>query len=155
MRPADRDIEQRFVRELSVQSRYYRFHSVLKELSPYMLERFTHINYPDEMALIATVPESDDNEMEIGVARYVRIPGSDTAEVAIVVADEWQGNGIGSRLLIDLRQLAIAAGIKHLEVSILPENRRMLHLARELGFSHKPLESMDYSTIELGKDLDK
>ena len=153
MEPADREIEQRFVRDLSQQSRYYRFHSALKELTPYMLERFTHVNYPDEMALIATVEEAD-GEMQIGVARYIRTPGSDTAEIAVVVADAWQGRGIGSRLLVDLRQLAIRAGIKRIEMSVLPENRRMLYLARELGFSLKEMKPMGYSTIELGKDFE-
>ena len=153
MQSADRDIEQRFVRGLSTQSRYYRFHSVLKELTPYMLERFTHVNYPDEMALIATVPEGV-GEIQIGVARYVRIPKSDTAEIAVVVADAWQGKGIGSRLLVDLRHLAMNAGIKHIEASVLSENRRMLDLARELGFSLKAMKPMDYLTLELGKDLE-
>ena len=153
MQPEDRDIEHRFVRELSEQSRYYRFHSALKELSPYMLERFTHVDYPEEMAIIATVPEGG-GEMQIGVARYARRPGSQTAEIAIVVADAWQGRGVGTRLLIDLRRLATAAGIRHVEASVLPDNRRMLGLARELGFSLKALKPADYSTIELGKELD-
>ena len=73
MQPSDRDIEQQFIRELSPLSRYYRFHTALRELSPYMLDRFTHVNYPDEMALIATVLDGDD-EREIGVARYARSP---------------------------------------------------------------------------------
>ncbi len=154
MQPEDREIEQRFIRELSEQSRYYRFHSALKELSPYMLERFTHVNYPDEMAIIATVPEGG-GEMQIGVARYARKPGSHTAEIAIVVADAWQERGVGTRLLVDLRRLAIDAGIRQVEASVLPDNRRMLGLARELGFSLKPLKPVDTSTIELGKELDE
>ena len=153
MQPADRDIEHRFVRELSEQSRYYRFHSALKELSPHMLERFTHVNYPDEMAIIATVPEGE-GEMQIGVARYARKPGSQSAEIAVVVADAWQGKGVGTRLLVDLRQLAANAGITHVEASVLPQNRRMLGLARELGFALKALKPADHSTIELGKELD-
>lgn len=152
MRSADREIEQRFVRRLSSQSRYYRFHSTLKELTPYMLERFTQVNYPDEMALIATVPEGE-GEMQIGVARYARKPGSDTAEIAIVVADAWQGKGIGTRLLVDLRQLAIEAGIRHVEASVLPDNKRMLYLANELGFALRALKPADSSTVELGKEL--
>lgn len=153
MQPSDRNIEQQFIRELSPLSRYYRFHSALRELTPYMLERFTHVNYPDEMALIATIPDGND-EREIGVARYARIPGADYAEIAVVVADAWQGKGIGSRLLIDLRGLARDAGIRHLEASILPENRRMQDLARKLGFSLSPVKPDDGLTVELGKDID-
>ena len=153
MQPTDRDIEHRFVRELSPQSRYYRFHSTLRELTPTMLERFTHVNYPDDMALIATVPEGE-GEREIGVARYARYPGTERAEIAVVVADDWQGKGIGTRLLLDLRGLARAAGIRHLEANVLSGNKRMLQLARTLGFSIKPAVSGDCQEVDLGKDID-
>jgi len=153
MQPADRDIEQQFIRELSPLSRYYRFHTALRELSPYMLDRFTHVNYPDEMALIATVFDGDD-EREIGVARYARSPGADCAEIAVVVADAWQGKGLGTRLLTDLRDIARGVGIKHLEASILWDNRRMLGLARTLGFATRPVKPEDDHLLELGKDLD-
>lgn len=153
MLPSDRDIEQQFIRELSPLSRYYRFHSALRELTPYMLDRFTHVNYPDEMAIIATVPEAN-GEREIGVARYARAPGADHAEIAVVVADAWQGRGIGSRLLVVLRSLARDAGIRHLEASILSGNKRMLTLAKTLGFSIRQVKPGDAHTLELGKDVD-
>jgi acetyltransferase len=154
MQPSDRDIEQRFVRELSPRSRYYRFHAGLKELTPPMLERFTHVRYPDEMALIATVRESE-GERQVGVARYARYPGTDRAEVAVVVADDWQGKGIGSRLLLDLRRIAHDAGIRYLEASVLLENKRMLAMAQRLGFSIKPIRPGNGANLELGKDLDE
>lgn len=153
MQPSDRDIEQQFIRGLSPLSRYYRFHSSLRELTPYMLERFTHVNYPDEMAIIATVPEGN-GECEIGVARYARNPAADCAEIAVVVADAWQGKGVGSHLLVVLGKLARGAGIKHLEASILCGNRRMLRLAESLGFSIRPVTPGDAHTLELGKDVD-
>jgi acetyltransferase len=153
MQPADHDIERRFVTELSPASRYYRFHSALKELTPAMLERFTHVNYPDDMALIATLPEGG-GEREIGVARYARFPGTDRAEIAVVVADAWQGKGIGARLLLDLRALAMEAGIRHFEASVLPGNKRMLELARSVGFTIREAHSRDSQTLELGKEID-
>jgi acetyltransferase len=152
MRPIDRDIEARFVAELSPASRYNRFHAPLKVLGPGMLERFTSLHYPDEMALIATVQEAA-GERQVGVARYARFANTDRAEVAVVVADAWQGKGIGTRLLLDLRALAIEAGIRHLEVSVLPGNTRMLRLARLLGFTLKPARAGDVQSLELGKDL--
>lgn len=152
MHPADRDIEQRFVDGLSPQSRYYRFHSALKNLTPEMLERFTHVNYPDDMALIATVPDGP-GAREIGVARYVRYPDTDRAEIAVVVADAWQGRGIGARLLLALRTLAVTAGIRHFEASVLPGNSRMLELARSLGFTVRVADMEDSQTLELGKEI--
>jgi acetyltransferase len=152
MRPTDREIEDQFVRGLTPTSKYYRFHSALRELTEPMLEHFTQVNYPDEMALIATVREAG-AEREIGVARYVRSHGADTAEIAVVVADEWQGKGIGCQLLKDLRDLAHGVGIRHLEARVLPENQRMLRLAQGLGFRIKP-RGDDLSALELGKDVD-
>jgi acetyltransferase len=154
MQPGDRDIEHRFVRELSPMSRYYRFHSTLRELTPSMLERFTHVNYPDDMALIATVPEGN-GEREIGVARYARYPDTERAEIAVVVADDWQGKGIATRLLLDLRGLAHAAGIRHLEANVMSGNKRMLTLARTLGFSIRPTAAGAGQEVELGKDIDE
>jgi acetyltransferase len=152
MRPDDREIEDHFVRRLTPTSKYYRFHAALRELTASMLDHFTNVNYPDEMALIATVFEAD-AEREIGVARYVRAQGSDTAEIAVVVSDEWQGKGIGGKLLKDLRDIAHQAGIRHLEARVLPDNQRMLQLAKNLGFRIKP-GGDDPSAIELGKEVD-
>ncbi|MBD3648822.1 MAG: GNAT family N-acetyltransferase [Pseudomonadales bacterium] len=151
--PSDREIEQEFVRGLSAQTRYYRFHSGVRELSPAMLERFINVNYPDEMALAATI-EVDDREVLIGVARYMREPGKETAEMAIVVADAWQAKGIGTRLLLDLRSCAIAAGVKRMNATVLSENRRMYELAKRLGYEVEPRHG-DYRTVELGKEFDR
>ncbi len=152
MHPEDRGIEEQFVRRLTPASKYYRFHAALRELTANMLDHFTNVNYPDEMALIATIREGD-AEQEIGVARYVRTQAPDTAEIAVVVSDEWQGKGIGGKLLKDLRNFAHQAGIRHLEASVLPDNRRMLQLAKDLGFRIKP-GGDDFSAVELGKDVD-
>ena len=152
MRPTDREIEDQFVRRLTPVSKYYRFHTALRALTTSMLDHFTNVNYPDEMALIATIREAD-VEREIGVARYVRPPDSDTAEIAVVISDEWQGKGIGCRMLKDLRGIAHQAGIRHLEARVLPDNRRMLQLAQQLGFRIKP-GGDDPSAIELGKDVE-
>lgn len=148
--PDDRGRELAFVKGLSDQSRYFRFHSMLRELTPQMLERFTHVNYPHDMALVAIIERAAGVE-QIGVARYVRSPGTDTAEIAIVVADAWQGKGIATRLLEDLRDIARAAGINHLVASVLRENGRMLKLVRRLGYRVEPGDG--YRATMLGKEL--
>jgi acetyltransferase len=150
--PADRDMEAEFVRSLSAQSRYYRFHSALRELTPEMLDRFVTVSYPDNMALIATV-SGESGETQIGVARYaVNTPGARQAEVAVVVADEWQGYGIGTALLLELRDLAISGGIDRLTMTVLSQNRRMMGLARQLGFAIDEA-SDDFVSRSLGKSV--
>lgn len=151
IRPGDRDREAAFVRDLSAASRYFRFHSTLRELTPAMLERFTQVNYPDDMALVAVVDEPE-GERQVGVARYVRESDTDTAEIAIVVADAWQGRGIATRLLTGLREVARGAGITHLVASVLRENGRMLELVRRLGF-HLEGPSDGARAARLGKQV--
>lgn len=134
IRPTDRDLEQAFVRELSAASRYQRFLAAIKELSSGLLTRFTVVQFPDSMALIATIP-ADGGERQIGVARYAMDAGTGHAEFAVVVADDWQGEGIGCELLRRIIGIAEAAGIQNFDGLVLRDNARMLRLARRLGFA--------------------
>ena len=84
------------------------------------------------MALAATAML--DGETLIGVARYVRDKKQDSAEFAIVVADAWQGRGIGKRLLAKLIEVARRRGLRRLYGDILGTNRPMLAFVRKLGF---------------------
>lgn len=130
----DREREQAFVRALSSRSRYLRFLSGVSELSERWLDRFTQLDFTKELALIATIV-SGACETQIGVARYIQLTGDDTAEFAVVVADEWQGQGLGRELLQQLFVAAEAIGIRRMSGIVLKENRNMLKLAGELGFT--------------------
>jgi len=134
IRPEDAEIEQRFVRELSPQAKYFRFMQSLRELTPEMLIRFTQIDYDREMALVAVLPRNGGEE-EVGVTRYTMNPDGRSCEFAIVVADAWQQKGIGSRLLRSLMEAARARGFESMEGEILADNRPMLNLVTSLGFS--------------------
>lgn len=148
---ADAAIEVAFVRGLSDQSRYYRFHGNLKELPPEMLAKFLNPNYPDNMALIATL-KSNGGEQQIAVARYSKTEKENAAELAVVVADAWQGRGLGRRIMLELVKLAIQAGFKTLYMSILSENIHMIKLATQIGFTTE-LPSDDYVTRLLCKSV--
>ena len=89
------------------------------------------------MALAATTMLGG-GETLIGVARYVRENGD--AEFAIVVADAWQGRGIGRRLLAKLIAVARRRGLQRLYGDILRINQPMLQLVQKLGFKLGPHE---------------
>lgn len=133
IRPEDATIEQEFVRRLSPQAKYFRFMSALSELTEDMLVRFTQLDYHRELALIA-VSSSAGAETELAVARYVTNPDGQSCEFAIVVADEWQRRGIGSRLLNALMNAARQRGFREMTGEILASNRHMLDLVANLGF---------------------
>ncbi len=132
--PADAERESAFVRNLSDYSRYYRFMEPIRELTPAMLQRFTHPDYDNEMALIALTPASGE-QTQIGVARYAKYPGTAAAEFAIVVADAYQGKGLGRVLMQQLIVAAKQAGLQRLEGFVIASNERMLRLMNRLGFS--------------------
>jgi acetyltransferase len=134
IRPEDRQIESDFVRNLSDESRYFRFFNAVRELSETALTRFTQVDYNREMALIALICENG-RETEIGVARYVVNPDGRSCEFAIVIADAWQRRGIGSKLMHSLMEAARRRGLETMEGWVLSGNTKMLALADGLGFT--------------------
>jgi len=147
IRPEDAEMEASFVRNLSENARHFRFMIGLKELTREMLIRFTQIDYDRELALVGLV-ERGGQWTQIAVARYVKAdPGS--AHVAIVVADAWQGRGIGVRLFELLIEAARARGIVRLEGEVLAENTPARSLMARLGFSQRrDPDSPDLCLIE-------
>jgi acetyltransferase len=133
IRPEDAGIEQEFVRNLSSESRYFRFMDSVRELSPRMLSHFTRVDYDCHMALIA-VSVQDGNEIQVGVARYVAAEDRRACEFAIVIADDWQHKGLGARLMQSLISSARVAGIRVMYGEVLAGNQRMLQFTAKLGF---------------------
>jgi acetyltransferase len=86
------------------------------------------------MALIAVVKRHE-RELQIGVARYVMQADNESCEFAIVVAADWQGLGLGRHFMLLLIDLARERGLRIMTGQILAANKRMLALARVLGFS--------------------
>lgn len=134
IRPEDASIEQSFVRDLSDESKHFRFMHGLNELTEQMLVRFTQLDYNRELALIA-VFETADSEKELGVARYSTNADGKSCEFALVVADEWQNRGLGTRLMTALIDAARQQGFNTMTGEILADNRNMRALVKKLGFS--------------------
>jgi acetyltransferase len=136
IRPEDAAMERAFVSGLSEESRFFRFFYRLHELTPAMLARFTQIDYDREVALVA-VDEADAAPVIVGVARYVMSLDQESAEFAVVVADGWQGQGVGRNLMARLVAYAKARGLRRLEGRVLRSNRNMLAFSAALGFKSR------------------
>jgi acetyltransferase len=134
IRPEDAVLTQKFVHDLSEESRYARFMNSVQELSESMLIRFTQIDYSREMALLA-VTEEQDKEIELGVARFAINPDGESCEFALVVADSMRGKGLGNKLMVALMDAARSNGLKSMEGEVLKGNTSMLKLMKRLGFS--------------------
>ncbi len=131
--PQDEDLTIAFFRNLSGAARYDRFMSPMRELSPELLQRFTHVDYADHVALVAEV-FVDGRETVIAEARYMRRPDPSAAEFAVSVAEPWQGKGLARLMLGKLACRAAGAGVRRIVGETLASNARMLSLARKAGF---------------------
>jgi RimJ/RimL family protein N-acetyltransferase len=128
----DRDALRRAFETLSEQSRYRRFLSPKTTLTERELDYLLDADGRDHFAVLVELPGSRE---PIAVARFVRAgPDADHAELAVTVADQWQGRGIGGRLVELLIGRARFVGIKRLVALTLASNARMIATLLRHGF---------------------
>jgi acetyltransferase len=130
--PPDLPALQAFVRNLSVKTRAARFFAPVAEL-PSMLVQAIQSADPAHHLLIAGHRETGHI---ISLAQFALLPQAPgTCDIAVVVADAWQGRGLGRWLLPRLLADARSAGLREATGEVLRYNRAMLALARATGFS--------------------
>ncbi len=133
--PEDKPLLVDGLRRLSPETAFRRFLSPKVSFSAAELRYLTEVDGHDHIALVA-VDAADPNVL-IAVARSVRTD-ADTAEMAIVVGDPWQGLGLGRRLARLLADAAAAEGVKRISGTMLADNRPALRLMKGFGsgFDH-------------------
>ena len=118
----------------SEQTKYLRYHGTLKSLPHNRLQVFCNVDYDAEMALVVTHGEGGHTEI-IGVGRYLTTPDTRTAEMAFVIRDDWQRQGLGTHLFQRLAEIAIRSGIRQFHADVLPENSGMLKIFHRSGLN--------------------
>ena len=146
IRPEDEAIESEFINGLSEETSRYRFFNIVRNLPHSDLVRFCNIDYDREMAIVAEVTEGG-RRREIGVGRIIAEPDSKRGEFAVVIADSYQGKGLGRKLVDMVIDIASEKHLESIYGVVLRENQPMLSLCREMGFSLHPEE--DYVRVEL------
>ena len=106
---------------------------------------FMDIDFVDHVALVAVIDEGGRPAI-VGGSRYV-VTSAGVAEVAFVVIDSCQGQGIGALLTRHLTGLARAAGLKELVADVLPGNVAMRKVLGKFGF--RAARSMDPQVVHL------
>jgi acyl-CoA hydrolase/GNAT superfamily N-acetyltransferase len=134
VRISDEHLLKDFFYSLSDTSLYRRFISMRKEMPHERLQEFVVIDYTREMVILATLQKAEGVEEVVGIGQYSIDERTNTAEVAFVVRDDYQGKGIGTELLAYLTYLAKRQGLHGFTAEVLEENRPMLHLFEKMGF---------------------
>ena len=132
--PSDIGPLQQLYASLSTQTRAQRFFSPLREL-PRALLNALECGDPAHRFLVIEGPEAKGDRALLGLGQYAVELAQSRCELALLIADDWQGCGLGGRLLDQLLQDAGASGLRQARLETLHGNLAMLALARRAGFS--------------------
>ncbi len=147
IRPADEPLWHDLLSRCSEQTLYNRFRYLFQEATHEMASRFCFIDYDREIALVSEAQRDGRHEL-LGVGRLVADPDHVTAEYAVLVADAWQGRGLGKLLTETCLTIAAGWGLKSVYGETATDNARMIHLFRWAGFD---LDQVRYPGVILAQ----
>jgi acyl-CoA hydrolase/RimJ/RimL family protein N-acetyltransferase len=125
---------------------YTRFFRRVKALTNKDIQRLCNYSYENEVGFVA-VTGSREEEVIVGQCCYFVNPSTNLAETAFLVDPAWQGTGLGSAMQKRMAEHAKASGLRGFEAEILPENAKMLALAR--GFSSNVVVAKDEDCVHV------
>jgi acetyltransferase len=153
IRPEDEPLLAKFHETLSdrtVYLRYFHMQNLSSRVAHERLMQKCFIDYDREMALVADYrdPRSGEHSL-LAVGRLTKNPGEKEGEVAVLVGDPWQKQGLGTELVRRLIDVARDERLSRVLAIIMPENRGMQSLADQFGFSVEPSEDPSLLTAVL------
>ena len=149
IRPEDEPQHHDFIGALDPEDIRFRFFGQVGQLPHSQLARFTQIDYDREMAFIVSGRDDHGGPQTLGVVRTVTDPDNQAAEFAIVIASKLKGKGMGRFLLEKMIRYCRARGTREIVGQVLPDNERMLGLAKRLGFRAHRLAGEDAVEVRL------
>jgi acetyltransferase len=149
---SDSDALAMFLGKLSPETIYRRYFMALPSFSPEAARREiarllrvqSHYH-----TLVAVLDDTSPEPIVVGVAELARTSPHTTGEVAVVVADAYQAEGIGSALCTELGDLAASHGIATIEAAVLTENPLVQRLVRHLGLEYTTTILDGVTTIQI------
>ena len=149
IKPEDEPMWLEMFRGFSEESIRYRFFQVIKDTSHEMRVRYCNIDYDREIAIVPELTQ-DGRRRLLGVGRLSIEPDGKSGEFAVIVTDEFQNAGLGTKLADHVLEVAEDMGIERVYSVMLAENYRALSLMKRMGFS---LRYSDDGTVEATLDL--
>jgi GNAT superfamily N-acetyltransferase len=134
IRPEDESMIKEMFYSFSEKTVYLRYHATLRSMPHNRLQVFCNVDYDTEMALVAVVGKAGQEDI-VGVGRYMTDPAQNAAEMAFVVADAWQRQGLGTFLFEQLIGIGRENGIQMFHAEVLPQNSGMLKIFHRSGMN--------------------
>lgn len=139
--PLDGMQAESFRGKLSAESVYDRFLGYIPKISEQLVDRLTNIDYSKEMAIVAEVHLKEEEKEVIAVGR-IASDGSTEADFAIIIADNWQGRGLGTTLTAYLIDVAREMDFEKIYATVFTRNKEMLEILKRKGFTFRAEDAM-------------
>jgi acetyltransferase len=136
--PEDEILFSELFKSLSEETMRFRFFQIIKDVTHETLTRYCNIDYSREIAIVAEIQQ--DKRRIIGAVRLIVEPGRNCGEFAVVVGDQWQGQGLGSKLLDYIIEIGKDMKLEKMYGFVIRDNVKMIHLCRKKGFEIEPAE---------------
>ncbi|WP_455364961.1 acetate--CoA ligase alpha subunit [[Eubacterium] cellulosolvens] len=149
IRPEDEPLWLEMFQNFSEKSIQYRFFEIIKDTPHEVRVRYCNIDYDREIAIVAELSEKEKRKI-LGVVRLIIEPNQKTGEIAFIVADPWQGLGLGSKMVDYMIEICKEKNISTIYGVMLPNNRRAITLMKKMGFN---IEHLDEETVKATLNL--
>jgi acetyltransferase len=144
IKPEDEPMWLEMFQNFSEESIRYRFFQIIKDTPHEVRVRYCNIDYDRELGLVAEMTEEGRRKI-LGVVRLIVEPDGKTGEIAFIIADPWQGLGLGSKMLDFMIEICKDKKLDTIYGIMLPDNYRAINLMRKMGFT---IERVDKDTVK-------
>jgi len=144
IKPEDEPMWLEMFQNFSEESIRYRFFQIIKDTPHEVRVRYCNIDYDRELGLVAEMTE-DGRRKILGVVRLITEPDGKTGEIAFIIADPWQGLGLGSKMLDFMIEICKDKKLDTIYGVMLPDNYRAINLMKKMGFT---IERVDQDTVK-------
>jgi acetyltransferase len=136
IKPEDEPLWLEMFRNFSEESIRFRFFQIIKDTPHEVRVRYCNIDYDREIAIVAELTENGQRKI-LGVVRVSLEPDRKSGEIAFIVADPWQGLGLGTKMVDYTIEICKEVGVETLYAIMLPDNHRAINLTKKMGFTLK------------------
>lgn len=146
IKPEDEPLWLEMFQNFSEESIRFRFFQIIKDTPHEVRVRYCNIDYDRETAIVAELNEGGSRKI-LGVVRISLESDGKRGEIAFIVADPWQGLGLGTKMVDYAIEVARDMGVETLYAIILPDNSKAINLLRNMGFTIKIQEDGNLKAV--------
>jgi acetyltransferase len=149
IKPEDEPLWLEMFQNFSEQSIRYRFFEIIKDTPHEIRIRYCNVDYDREIGIVAELTENGRRRIT-GVVRLITEPDGKSGEIAVIVADPWQGLGMGTKMVDYILEICRDKKLEAVYAEMLKDNYRAISIMKKMGFT---VEKIDDETVKATLNL--